>query len=113
MRKVLKYILGVVLVAILLLSILFIHSDKEYELTKVEEISTDENYINVIYEENINVGSAMSGINAKEIENYIVDDQTRFHKNRICLKLKDINPKTKTMIVICDRKNKETTKSNG
>lgn len=45
-----------------------------------------------------------------KIKNYIVDDQTKFHKNRICLRLKDVDPKTKTMIVICDRKNKETTK---
>jgi len=51
MRKILKYILGVVLVAILLLSILFISSEPEYKLTEIEEISTDENYVNVIYEE--------------------------------------------------------------
>ena len=52
MRKILKYILGVVFVAILLLTIFFMSSKKEYELTKIEEISTDENYVNVIYEEN-------------------------------------------------------------
>jgi len=51
MRKILRYILGVVLVAILLLSILFISSDKEYELTGIEDVKTDENYINVVYEE--------------------------------------------------------------
>ena len=51
MGKVLKYILGVVFVAILLLSIPFISSEKEYELTEVEEISTDENYINISYRE--------------------------------------------------------------
>lgn len=51
MRKVLKYILGVVIVAILLLSIPFISSKPEYKLTELEEISTDENYINIVYEE--------------------------------------------------------------
>ncbi len=50
MRKVLKYILGVVFVAILLLSIFFIASEHEYELTDIEEIKTDEKYINVVYE---------------------------------------------------------------
>ena len=51
MRKILKYILGVVFVAILLLSILYMNSNHEYQLTEIEEISTDENYVNVIYEE--------------------------------------------------------------
>lgn len=51
MRKILKYIFGVVCIAILLLSILFISSDKEYELTQIQEISTDENYVNVVYED--------------------------------------------------------------
>jgi len=50
MSKILRYILGVVFISILLLSISFMFSEKEYELTKVEEISTDENYINVVYE---------------------------------------------------------------
>ena len=52
MRKILKYILGVVFIAILLLSILFMSSKKEYELTDVEKISTDSNYINVVYADN-------------------------------------------------------------
>lgn len=51
MRKILKYILGFVLAAILLLSIFFISSEPDYKLTEIEEISTDENYINVVYEE--------------------------------------------------------------
>ena len=51
MRKALRYILGVVFVAIPLLSIPFISSEKEYELTKVEELKTDENYIDIVYEE--------------------------------------------------------------
>ena len=50
MRKVLKCIFGVVIVTILLFSIPFIFSEQEYELIKVEEVKTDENYINVIYE---------------------------------------------------------------
>ena len=50
MRKILKCILGVVIIAILLFSIPFIFSDHEYELTKVEEVKTDENYINITYE---------------------------------------------------------------
>ena len=51
MRKILRYILGVVFVAMLLLTIPFISSEKEYELTKVEDVKTDENYIDVVYEE--------------------------------------------------------------
>ncbi len=52
MRKILRYILGVVFIAILLLSIPFISSKKEYELTQIEDVKTDENYINIVYEEN-------------------------------------------------------------
>ena len=51
MRKILKYILGVVFITILLLSISFIFSEKEYELTKIEDIKTDDNYIDIVYEE--------------------------------------------------------------
>lgn len=51
MRKVLRCILGVVFIAILLLSIPFISSKPEYKLTQIEEISTDENYINITYKE--------------------------------------------------------------
>jgi len=50
MRKILRYILGVVFVAILLLSIPFITSEKEYELTEIEDVKTDKNYVNVVYE---------------------------------------------------------------
>lgn len=50
MHKVIKCIFGVVIVAILLFSIPFIFSEHEYELTKVEEVKTDENYISVTYE---------------------------------------------------------------
>ena len=52
MHKILKYIFGVVIIAILLLSILFMSYEPEYQLTAIEEILTDENYIDVIYEEN-------------------------------------------------------------
>ncbi len=51
MRKILTYILGVVFVAILLLTIPFISSEKEYELTEIQDVKTDENYINIVYEE--------------------------------------------------------------
>ena len=50
MRKILKYILGVVISAILLLSIIFMSSEHEYDLVKIEEVQTDENFINVKYE---------------------------------------------------------------
>jgi len=50
MRKILKYILGVVLVAILLLSIAFMSSEHEYDLVKIEDVKTDENYIDIKYE---------------------------------------------------------------
>ena len=51
MRKILKYILGVVIVAILLLSIIYMVSEHEYDLVEVEEIKTDENFMNIKYEE--------------------------------------------------------------
>ena len=51
MRRVLRYILCIVFISILLLSIFFISSEKEYELTNIEEIVTDENYIDVVYKE--------------------------------------------------------------
>ena len=51
MRKILRYILGVVFVAILLLTIPFISLEKEYELTKLEDVKTDEKFIDVVYEE--------------------------------------------------------------
>ena len=50
MRKILKYILGVVICAILLLSILYMSSEHEYDLVEIEEIQTDENFINIKYE---------------------------------------------------------------
>ena len=51
MRKILRCILGVVFVAILLLTIPFIYLKKDYELTGIKDVKTDENYINVVYEE--------------------------------------------------------------
>lgn len=50
MRKILKYILGVVIAAILLLSIIYMSSEHEYDLVEVEEVQTDENFINIKYE---------------------------------------------------------------
>lgn len=50
MRKISKYILGVVFIAILLLSILYMSSEHEYDLAKIEEVKTDENFINIKYE---------------------------------------------------------------
>lgn len=50
MRKILKYFLGIVIISILLLSVLYMSFEHEYELTQIEEIKTDENYINIVYE---------------------------------------------------------------
>lgn len=51
MRKVLKYILGAIFIALFLLSVFFISLEKDYELIKVEDVKTDENYVDVVYEE--------------------------------------------------------------
>lgn len=50
MRKILKYILGIVVIAMLVFSIFYMSSDHEYDLTKVEEVKTDENYIDITYD---------------------------------------------------------------
>lgn len=50
MRKILKYILGIVIIAMLIISIFYMISEHDYELTELEEIQTDENFINVIYQ---------------------------------------------------------------
>lgn len=50
MRKILKYILGIVIIAMLIISIFYMLSEHDYELTELEEIRTDENFINVIYQ---------------------------------------------------------------
>ena len=50
MRKILKYILGVVIIAILLLSVVYMSSEHEYDLVEIEEVQTDENFINIKYE---------------------------------------------------------------
>ena len=50
MRKILKYVLSIVIITIFIFSIFYMSYEHEYELTKIEEIKTDENYINVIYE---------------------------------------------------------------
>ena len=51
MCKILKYVLGVVMAAILLLSILYMFSNHEYDLIEIEEVQTDENFVNIKYEE--------------------------------------------------------------
>lgn len=50
MRRALKYFLYISIIAILLLSIFYMSFEHGYELTKIEEIKTDKNYINVVYE---------------------------------------------------------------
>ena len=50
MIKKTKLFLSVVIGAMLLLSIFYIFSEHEYDLTQVEDIKTDEEYINVIYD---------------------------------------------------------------
>ena len=49
MRKILKYILCIVIIAMLLFSIFYMSSEHEYDLVKIEEIKTDEEYINIAY----------------------------------------------------------------
>lgn len=50
MHKILKYILGIVIFAMLVFSIFYMSIEHEYDLSKVEEVKTDENYINITYE---------------------------------------------------------------
>ena len=50
MHKILKYILGIVIIAMLIISIFYMLSEHDYELTNLEDIQTDENFINVIYQ---------------------------------------------------------------
>ena len=50
MRKILRYILGVVIIAILVFSMFYMSFEHEYDLTKIEEVKTDENYINITYD---------------------------------------------------------------
>ena len=51
MRKILKCIFCVVIIAILVFSIFYMSLEHEYDLTKIEEVKTDENYINIVYEQ--------------------------------------------------------------
>lgn len=50
MSKIIKYVIGIVIVAILVFSVFFISSEHEYDLTKIEEVKTDEEYINIKYD---------------------------------------------------------------
>lgn len=54
MGKIFKFTLSVVVIAILLLSIVYMCSEHEYELADIEEIKTEEEYENIIYERNEN-----------------------------------------------------------
>lgn len=51
MHKILKYILGVGIITMLIISIFYMLSEHDYELTELEEIQTDVNFVNVIYQE--------------------------------------------------------------
>lgn len=50
MRKVLTYTFCIVIFAILLFSIFYMSSEHEYDLVKVEEVKTDEEYTNIQYD---------------------------------------------------------------
>ena len=50
MRKILKYVLCIAIIVILALGALYMNTDHEYDLTKVDEITTDENYIDIVYD---------------------------------------------------------------
>ena len=50
MCKILKYVIGVVIITMLVFSILYMYSEHEYDLVEVEELQTDKEYINAIYE---------------------------------------------------------------
>lgn len=50
MYKILKCILGVVIITMLIFSVFYMLSDHEYDLVKIEDVKTDEEYANIIYE---------------------------------------------------------------
>ena len=50
MSKIIKYILGIVIIAMLVFSMFYMSSEHEYDLKKIEEVKTDENYINITYD---------------------------------------------------------------
>lgn len=50
MRKILTYFLCIVIFAILLFSIFYLSSEHEYDLVKIEDVQTDEGYINIQYD---------------------------------------------------------------
>ena len=50
MRKILKHVLGIAIAVILIFSMVYMNSEHEYDLTKVEDVKTDEEYKNVVYE---------------------------------------------------------------
>lgn len=52
MGKIFKFTLSVVIIAILLLSFVYMCSEHEYELADIEEIKTEKEYENIVYERN-------------------------------------------------------------
>ena len=50
MRRLFKYVLGIAIVVMLILSVFYMNTEHEYDLTKVDDVTTDENYINIVYE---------------------------------------------------------------
>lgn len=50
MNKKIKYLLGIVIIAMLLFSIFYINIEHKYDLTLPEEVKTDENYLDVSYQ---------------------------------------------------------------
>ena len=49
MNRIIKYFLGIVIIAMLLFSIFYINNEHEYDLTLPDEVTTDENYIDISY----------------------------------------------------------------
>lgn len=50
MNKKIRYLLGIVVFAMLLLSIFYINTEHEYDLTLPDEVTTDESYLDVSYQ---------------------------------------------------------------
>mgnify|MGYP003306686019 CR=1 FL=1 len=50
MRKILKYALGIVVIAMLVFSVSYMRSYHEYDLVEIEEVKTDEDYIDIEYD---------------------------------------------------------------
>lgn len=70
MRKILKYILGIVIIAMLVFSIFYMSSEHEYDLTKIEDVETEDEYIDIKYdkEEKIEDESVLGILTIDKIE---------------------------------------------